>query len=131
MVATAEYFRRYRWAWIASTTPFWNDPARHRQKERMTRRDRYENFLRGLIEEAIEAGEIRKVDVPMAGRLILSSLNWMHRWYNPNKSLTPEQIADVFFDILLNGLASGDVAQIPDVKRPGVKAPTPRPKKPR
>lgn len=106
MVATAEYFRRYRWAWIASTTAFWNDPARYRQKERMTRRDRYENFLRGLIEEAIDAGELRKVDVAMAGRLILSSLNWMHRWYNPNKSLTPEQIADVYFDLVLNGLTA-------------------------
>ena len=85
MVATAEYFRRYRWAWIASTTAFWNDPDRHRQKERLTRRDRFEHFLRGLIQEAIDAGEIRKLDVPMTGRLILSSLNWMHRWYNPNK----------------------------------------------
>ena len=110
MVATAEYFRRYRWAWIASTTAFWNDPDRHRQRERMTRRDRYENFLRGLIEEAIEAGEIRRIDVPMAGRLILSSLNWMHRWHNPNKSLTPEQIADVYFDLVFNGLRAGDVS---------------------
>jgi AcrR family transcriptional regulator len=119
MVATAEYFRRYRWAWIASTTAFWNDPDRHRQKERMTRRDRYENFLRGLIEEAIEAGEIREVDVPMAGRLILSSLNWMHRWYNPNKAMTPEQIADVYFDLVFNGLRAGDVS---------LQAPPPPPK---
>ena len=104
MVATAEYFRRYRWAWIASTTAFWNDPERHRQKERMTRRDRYENYLRELIQEAIDAGEIRDVDVPMTGRMILSSLNWMHRWYNPGKPMKPEQIADQFYDLMLNGL---------------------------
>ena len=119
MVATAEYFRRYRWAWIASTTAFWNDPDRHRQKERLTRRDRYENFLRSLIEEAIAAGEIRKVDVPMTGRLILSSLNWMHRWYNPNKSLTPEQISDVYFDLVFNGLRAGEAA--PNVTAPPAK----------
>lgn len=104
MVATAEYFRRYRWAWIASTTAFWNDPERHRQKERMTRRDRYESYLRELIQEAIDAGEIRNVDVPMTGRMILSSLNWMHRWYNPNKPLKPEQIADQFYELMFNGL---------------------------
>ena len=109
MVATAEYFRRYRWAWIASTTAFWNDPDRGRQKERLTRRDRFENFLRSLIQEAIDAGEIRKVDVAMAGRLILSSLNWMHRWYNPSKSATPEEIAEVYFDMLFNGLRSGEL----------------------
>jgi AcrR family transcriptional regulator len=118
MVATAEYFRRYRWAWIASTTAFWNDPDRSRHKERMTRRDRFENFLRSLIQEAIDAGEIRKVDVPMAGRLILSSLNWMHRWYNPNKSATPEQIAEVFFDMIFNGLRSGQLVELPGAEPP-------------
>ena len=106
MVATAKYFRRHRWAWIASTTAFWNDPARHRQKERMTRRDRYEGYLRDLIQEAIDAGEIRRVDVSMAGRLILSSLNWMHRWYNPTKSMKPEDIADVYFDMIFGGLSA-------------------------
>ena len=119
MVATAEYFRRYRWAWIASTTAFWNDPDRHRYKERMTRRDRFENFLRSLIQEAIDAGEIRKVDVAMTGRLILSSLNWMHRWYNPNKSATPEEIAEVYFDMLFNGLRSGELPAPPPNDRPG------------
>ena len=118
MVATAEYFRRYRWAWIASTTAFWNDPDRTRHKERLTRRDRFENFLRGLIQEAIDAGEIRKVDVPMTGRLILSSLNWMHRWYNPNKSATPEQIADIFFDMIFNGLRSGELVALPGAEPP-------------
>ena len=119
MVATAEYFRRYRWAWIASTTAFWNDPDRSRQKERLTRRDRFENFLRNLIQEAIDAGEIRKVDVAMAGRLILSSLNWMHRWYNPNKSATPEEIAEVYFDMLFNGLRSGQLPELSADDRPG------------
>lgn len=104
MVATAEYFRRHRWAWIASTTAFWNDPERHRQKERMTRRDRYEKYLRELIQEAIDAGEIRDVDVAMTGRMILSMLNWMHRWYNPSMPMKPEQIADVYFDLVFNGL---------------------------
>jgi AcrR family transcriptional regulator len=118
MVATAEYFRRYRWAWIASTTAFWNDPDRTRHKERLTRRDRFENFLRGLIQEAIDAGEIRKVDVPMTGRLILSSLNWMHRWYNPNKSATPEQIAATFFDMIFNGLRSGEMIGLPGAEPP-------------
>jgi TetR/AcrR family transcriptional regulator, cholesterol catabolism regulator len=118
MVATAEYFRRYRWAWIASTTAFWNDPDRGRHKERLTRRHRFENFLRSLIQEAIDAGEIRNVDVAMAGRLILSSLNWMHRWYNPNKSATPEQIAEIYFDMLFNGLRSGDVPAIPADEAP-------------
>ncbi|NGM19730.1 TetR/AcrR family transcriptional regulator [Roseomonas stagni] len=104
MVATGEYFQRYRWAWVASTTAFWNDPEQRRQKERMMWRDRYENLLRGLIQAAIEAGELRPLDVPLAGRLILSSLNWMHRWYKPEKGMSAPQIADAYFDMILNGL---------------------------
>ncbi len=104
MTATGEYFQRYRWAWIASTSAFWNDPEQRRQKERMMWRDRYEGLLRSLIQEAMAAGEIRTVDVPLAGRLVLSSLNWMHRWYRPEKGLSAAQIADSFFDMIFNGL---------------------------
>lgn len=104
MLATAEYFHRYRWAWIASTNAFWSDPKRHRQKERMMRRQRYEEHLRRLIRDAIDAGRIRDVDEAMAGRLILSALNWMHRWYDPSKPATPQEIADHFFDLIFRGL---------------------------
>ncbi len=105
MLATADYFHRHRWAWIASTTAFWSDPDTRRQQHRITRRDRFEKQLRTYIQEAIDAGEIRPVDVAMAGRLILSSLNWMHRWYDPDKPMTPQHIASVYFDMILNGLS--------------------------
>ncbi|MBO1074564.1 TetR/AcrR family transcriptional regulator (plasmid) [Roseomonas marmotae] len=104
MVATAEYFQRYRWAWIASTSSFWSDPEARRQKERMMWRDRYEGLLRALLTDAIKAGEVRQTDVSTAGRLILSSLNWMHRWYSPGKGLSAVQIVEMYFDIIFNGL---------------------------
>ena len=107
MAATGEYFQRYRWAWIASTGAFWNDPQQRRQKERLMWRDRYEGLIRALIQEAIDAGEIRPVDVPLAGRLVLSALNWMHRWYKPEKGLAAPEIAEAYFDMILNGLKAG------------------------
>ena len=107
MAATGEYFQRYRWAWIASTGAFWNDPQQRRQKERLMWRDRYEGLIRTLIQEAIDAGEIRRVDVPLAGRLVLSALNWMHRWYKPEKGLGASEIAEAYFDMIFNGLKAG------------------------
>ena len=104
MAATGEYFQRYRWAWIASTGAFWSDPQQRRQKERLMWRDRYEGLIRALIQEAIDAGEIRPVDVPLAGRLVLSALNWMHRWYKPEKDLAAPEIAEAYFDMIFNGL---------------------------
>ena len=104
MAAIGEYFQRYRWAWIASTGAFWSDPQQRRQKERLMWRDRYEGLIRALIQEAIDAGEIRPVDVPLAGRLVLSALNWMHRWYKPEKDLAAPEIAGAYFDMIFNGL---------------------------
>jgi hypothetical protein len=44
----------------------------------------------------------------------------MHRWYNPNKSATPEQIADIFFNMLFNGLRTGELTELPTPDRPKV-----------
>ncbi|WP_426954336.1 TetR/AcrR family transcriptional regulator [Muricoccus radiodurans] len=107
MTATAEYFQRYRWHWIASTQAFWNDPEHRREKERIMWRDRYEGLIRTLIQEAVEAGEVRAVDVPLTGRLVLSALNWMHRWYKPDQGLAASEIADGYFDMIFNGIKAG------------------------
>ena len=104
MVATGEYFQRYRWAWLAATSAFWSDPEQRRQKERMMWRDRYEGLVRTLIQQAIDAGEFRPLDVPLAGRLVLSALNWMHRWYKPDKGMPAPQIADAYFDMIFRGM---------------------------
>ncbi len=106
MTATADYFDRYRWAWMASTAAFWNDSERARHKERLMWRDRYEGLLRHLISEAVEKGEFRALDVPLAGRLILSGLNWMQRWYDPEKPLSATQIAATFHAMLVGGMAA-------------------------
>ncbi len=107
MTATGEYFQRHRWNWMASTAAFWSDPELRRHKERMMWRDRYEGLIRKLIQDAIDAGAFRPMDVPLAGRLVLSSLNWMHRWYRPDKGMTPAQIADAYYDMIFNGLKAG------------------------
>ena len=107
MTATGDYFQRHRSNWIAYTAAFWSDPELRRHKERMMWRDRYEGLIRQLIQDAIDAGDFRPVDVPLTGRLVLSSLNWMHRWYRPEKGMTPAQIADSYFDLIFNGLKAG------------------------
>lgn len=105
MLATAEHFHRNRWAWIASTTAFWNDPDSRRHSARLQLRDNYEHQLRDILQAGIDAGEIEPdTDVAMAGRLVLSSLNWMHRWYNPEKELLPQQIAEQYFQMIFNGI---------------------------
>lgn len=105
MIATAEFFDKHRWAWIAATTAFWAGNDIVHRNSRMERRDSFERRLRALLEEGIDNGEFDAMDVPMTGRLILSSLNWMYKWYNPEKPKTPQEIASIYFDTILRGLA--------------------------
>ncbi|MGB3500616.1 MAG: TetR/AcrR family transcriptional regulator [Mesorhizobium sp.] len=105
MIGTAEHFHRNRWAWIASTNAFWSGPERKRHRSRVMLRDKYEHQLRDIIKAGVDAGEIDPAtDVAMAGRLVLSSLNWMHRWYNPDKELLPQDIAEQYFKMIFNGI---------------------------
>lgn len=68
------------------------------------RRDTYEQMFRRIIAEGVEAGVFRDVDPKFAGFLILSVGNWLYQWYNPAGPLSPEEIADCFTDMILQGL---------------------------
>lgn len=104
MRAAATFFAEHRSAWIAASNAFWSDPDRHRLEARIARRRAFEQSLRGIIQEGIDAGEFGATDPAMAGRLILSGINWMNRWFDPEKGLTAEEIVDQYADIVLNGM---------------------------
>lgn len=104
MLASADFFERFRWPMLASSSVFWNDPQARRRKERVEWRDRYEALLRSILQRAVEAGEAGAVDVPLAGRLVLSSLNWLPRWYDPNGPLAAVDIAEQFYRMVVDGL---------------------------
>ncbi|MCB1424406.1 MAG: TetR/AcrR family transcriptional regulator [Zhengella sp.] len=105
MVAMATFFDEYRWAWVASSAAFWSDPDRSRMETRIRQRKQLEGRLRDLIREGVESGEFNDVDPAMTGRLILSGINWMHRWYNPEGPMRPAEIVSAYFDTIYNGLA--------------------------
>lgn len=104
MIAMADFFEQHRLAWIAASTAFWSDPDRHRLATRLRRRKELEGLLRQLLQDGIDSGEFNSIDPAMTGRLILSGINWMHRWYNPERELSPAQIVDSYFETLFAGL---------------------------
>lgn len=74
-------------------------------KERIReKRDRYERLFRRILEEGVERGEFRPVDVKLASLLYLSALNWIYQWYSPRGEWTAEEIADRYFELWLRGL---------------------------
>lgn len=104
MIGAATFFADHRSAWIAASNAFWSDPDRHRLERRIARRRQFEQILRDLIQEGVDSGEFNDVDPATAGRLILSGINWMHRWFDPEKGMTAQQIVDQYADIILNGI---------------------------
>ena len=107
MVAAAQFFTDHRAAWVAASNAFWSDPDRHRMEQRLARRRAFEGMVRTIVRDGVESGEFNDVDPAMTGRLVLSGINWMHRWHDPDKELTPAEIVNQYADILLSGLNRG------------------------
>jgi AcrR family transcriptional regulator len=69
------------------------------------KRDRYENMVRQIITDGIEAKEFRPdVNVRFAARLVLSAGNWTYAWFRPGGELGATEIGDRFAELLINGL---------------------------
>jgi AcrR family transcriptional regulator len=130
MAGSAAFFERYRLVWLASTDAFWSDPKLRQSGERLEWRRAYENLLRGLLLAGVRTGELTELDVPMAGRLILSALNWLPRWYQPGGKLDAVGIVAGYHRLVFDGLAARDPASVPRAtpargRRP-IKAPVTR-----
>lgn len=70
------------------------------------RRDRFEAFWRILVQEGVDSGAFRQVDARLTSFAFLGVLNWLITWYRHDGSLSGEQIADRFADLLLSGLVT-------------------------
>lgn len=66
-------------------------------------RDRFEDVWTRLIEQGVEAGSFQALD-PIAVKGMLGLHNYSYIWLGPNGRLSPEEISNVFCDLLLNGL---------------------------
>ena len=70
-------------------------------------RDRHEENLRAILRRGVEQGVFREVDVALAGRAVLSMLNWMIRWFRPDGPMRAEEVARAYHDLILRGLERG------------------------
>jgi AcrR family transcriptional regulator len=62
--------------------------------------------LRSFIQEGIKDGSIVSCDCKIAAFSIAGALNWICMWYEPEGSLTAEEIASQFARTLTRGLTS-------------------------
>jgi AcrR family transcriptional regulator len=67
-------------------------------------RRRYESLYRQVIEQGMDSGDFAATDSKMATVMVLSAVNWLPQWYNPSGPLSPDEIADSFFELVFLGL---------------------------
>lgn len=68
-------------------------------------RDKYENILRKIIEEAQKEGKIRDdIEPKMIGFAVLGMINWIYHWFSKEKGYTPKEIGKIFWEIIYNGI---------------------------
>jgi AcrR family transcriptional regulator len=67
----------------------------------------YQGVFLGIIEEAQEAGLLRRdVDPLLATLSILGSANWVYRWFRPRGQFSAARIGAQFADFAIGGIAN-------------------------
>jgi TetR/AcrR family transcriptional regulator, cholesterol catabolism regulator len=80
----------------------WRALSGRRRTEVRRLRRRYEAMWDDIVRDLPGATD------PRAARLlVLSAANWTYTWYRPDGSMSPQQVADRFTDLLLDGLGQG------------------------
>ena len=68
------------------------------------KRNVYEEGFREIVQTGINEGIFNDTDKKFAALTILSSVNWIVEWYQPDGNLDAKQIADKLSTFILSGL---------------------------
>lgn len=80
----------------------WRALSGRRRTEVRRLRRRYEAVWDEIVRDLPGARDRRS-----ARLLVLSAANWTYTWYRPDGPMSPQQVADRFTDLLLEGLGGG------------------------
>ncbi|MFC0106291.1 TetR/AcrR family transcriptional regulator [Kibdelosporangium aridum] len=87
----AVFFREY-----TALTGEWRDHV-------LTARERYEGYWRQALSSGVRDGVLRKTP-PLLVKGILGMLNYTYLWFEPDGKLSPDEVADMFLDALIEGI---------------------------
>lgn len=72
------------------------------------KRDAYAGLVEGVIRRGIDDGTLRPVDPRLTALALFGMCNWSYQWYRSNGPRAGGEIADFFFDLLVNGIGEDD-----------------------
>ncbi len=77
-------------------------------KQIKARERQYVTIISDVIREGSALGKFKTIHPLTATFGILGMCNWMSYWFNGKGNLKPEQIAEIFIDIVLSGLCQDE-----------------------
>lgn len=64
----------------------------------------YESLVHSILNKGRRDGTLRTdLPVELCALALFGMINWMHRWYRPNIKWSPQEIANTFTELFLNG----------------------------
>ncbi|WP_216828725.1 TetR/AcrR family transcriptional regulator [Alkalihalobacterium elongatum] len=76
------------------------------------KRDEYQDYIYSIIKAGIKAGDIRSnTPLILNGMAIFGMINWTYQWYEKNRGITIDKIADVYIDFIMNALLTKKAKQ--------------------
>jgi hypothetical protein len=61
--------------------------------------------VRNLIVEAQERGDVHEsLDAGLVANAIFGTLNWIYTWYRPGGSAGPENLGQLYAELVVNGI---------------------------
>ena len=68
------------------------------------RRDRYQALVEGVVARGMATGAFRAGDPRLVTLAVFGMCNWAYQWYRPDGDRSTREIADSFYDLVINGL---------------------------
>jgi AcrR family transcriptional regulator len=74
------------------------------QARHLPRRDLFEEIWVDLIQSGVDSNDFAPCDPRMTAKALLGVMNWTIMWYRPDGPLSPQEIAEQYSGLFLNGL---------------------------
>lgn len=80
---------------------------RRQAKELRAKEERFSDYVTDAVEDAMEAGVLRRADPTMTAYAFIGMVSWASRWFQPGGRAGVNDIADLFFSIGMDGARVG------------------------
>ncbi|MDE2167588.1 MAG: TetR family transcriptional regulator [Alphaproteobacteria bacterium] len=91
-------------------------PPRER-KAIQQEKERFQALLEQVIKSGVTSGEFRQVPTTLVTLGILGMCVWAYQWYQGSGARSPRQVAELYLDLLINGLKADSHAGLSPLGR--------------